>query len=60
MAEAAASGTDYAFRVDGGEPLPDPRSPWQPLGSEGPSRTYDHAPSRGRTGAGGAARCAAR
>ena len=36
--EAAASGTDYVFRVDGGEPLPDPRSPWQPLGSEGPGR----------------------
>jgi len=44
--EAAASGTDYAFRVDGGEPLPDPRSPWQPLGSEGPSRTYDHGAFR--------------
>ena len=42
LAEAAATGTDYAFRVDGGEPLADPRSPWQPLGSEGPSRTYDH------------------
>jgi maltooligosyltrehalose trehalohydrolase len=42
LPEAAASGTDYAFRVDGGEPLADPRSPWQPLGSEGPSRTYDH------------------
>ena len=42
LPEASASGTDYAFRVDGGEPLPDPRSPWQPLGTEGPSRTYDH------------------
>ena len=46
LAEAAATGTDYAFRVDGGEPLADPRSPWQPLGSEGPSRTYDHGAFR--------------
>ena len=46
LPEAAASGTDYAFRVDGGEPLADPRSPWQPLGSEGPSRTYDHGAFR--------------
>jgi maltooligosyltrehalose trehalohydrolase len=42
LPEASASGTDYAFRVDGGEPLPDPRSPWQPLGIQGPSRSYDH------------------
>ncbi|HXC85698.1 MAG TPA: malto-oligosyltrehalose trehalohydrolase [Trebonia sp.] len=36
-------GTDYAFRLDGGEPLADPRSPWQPSGPSGPSRTYDHS-----------------
>ena len=24
---------DYAFRLDGGQPLPDPRSPWQPRGA---------------------------
>lgn len=35
-------GTDYAFALDGGEPLPDPRSPWQPAGVHGPSRTVDH------------------
>jgi maltooligosyltrehalose trehalohydrolase len=35
-------GTDYAFRVDGGEPRPDPRSVWQPHGVHGPSRRYDH------------------
>ncbi len=35
-------GTDYAFSLDGGEPLPDPRSPWQPRGIAGPSRTVDH------------------
>jgi len=34
---------DYAFRIDGGPPLPDPRSPWQPRGVDGPSRTFDPA-----------------
>jgi maltooligosyltrehalose trehalohydrolase len=34
---------DYAFRVDGGPPLPDPRSAWQPRGVHGPSRTFDAA-----------------
>ncbi|MGV1008876.1 MAG: malto-oligosyltrehalose trehalohydrolase [Dermatophilaceae bacterium] len=34
---------DYAFRVDGGDPLPDPRSGWQPYGVHGPSRTVDTA-----------------
>jgi maltooligosyltrehalose trehalohydrolase len=33
---------EYAFVVDGGEPAPDPRSPWQPSGVHGPSRTVDH------------------
>jgi maltooligosyltrehalose trehalohydrolase len=32
---------DYAFRLDGGAPLPDPRSPWQPRGVHGPSRSFD-------------------
>jgi maltooligosyltrehalose trehalohydrolase len=40
--EAAGPGTDYWFVVDGSEPLPDPRSPWQPEGIEGPSRVIDH------------------
>jgi malto-oligosyltrehalose trehalohydrolase len=39
-------GTGYAFRLDGGDPLPDPRSPWQPSGPDGPSRTYDHSAFR--------------
>src|SRR5690606_10533181 len=34
-------GTDYWFAVDGGPPRPDPRSPWQPHGVHGPSRTFD-------------------
>lgn len=28
-------GTDYAFRLDGEGPLPDPRSAWQPCGVDG-------------------------
>ncbi|KWX04334.1 malto-oligosyltrehalose trehalohydrolase [Carbonactinospora thermoautotrophica] len=39
----ARHGTDYVFRLDGGEPLPDPRSPWQPHGVHGPSRFVDHS-----------------
>jgi maltooligosyltrehalose trehalohydrolase len=42
--EEAGHGTDYAFRVDGGDPTPDPRSGWQPRGVHGPSRVFD--PSR--------------
>ena len=38
-----AHGTDYAFRLDGGEELPDPRSPWQPAGVHGRSRVFDAA-----------------
>ncbi len=38
----APPGTDYAFRLDGGEPLADPRSLRQPYGPAGPSRTYSH------------------
>ncbi|WP_030242374.1 malto-oligosyltrehalose trehalohydrolase [Streptomyces sp. NRRL S-350] len=42
---------DYAFRLDGGPPLPDPRSAWQPHGPDGPSRPVDHAAFRwSRTG----------
>ena len=37
----AGHGTDYAFRIDGGDPRPDPRSAWQPSGVHGPSRIYD-------------------
>ena len=38
----AGPGTDYAFRLDGGEPRPDPRSSWQPQGVHAPSRLVDH------------------
>jgi maltooligosyltrehalose trehalohydrolase len=40
--EELPPGTDYAFSLDGGDPLPDPRSAWQPAGIDGPSRTVDH------------------
>jgi maltooligosyltrehalose trehalohydrolase len=35
-------GSDYAFSLDGSEPLPDPRSHWQPSGVFGWSRAVDH------------------
>lgn len=35
-------GADYAFRVDGQGPFPDPRSAWRPAGIDGPSRWIDH------------------
>lgn len=36
-------GDDYAFVLDGGDPLPDPRSLHQPNGVHGPSRVVDPA-----------------
>lgn len=38
---ALEHGEDYAFVLDGGAALPDPRSPWQPSGVHGPSRHFD-------------------
>ena len=35
-------GSDYGFCLDGGAPLPDPRSSWQPHGPSAPSRVVDH------------------
>lgn len=43
---ALPPGTDYGFRLDGGPARPDPRSPWQPVGVHGPSRTFDADPGR--------------
>src|SRR5580700_6029613 len=38
----ADNGSDYAFLLDHDPtPYPDPRSPWQPGGVQGPSRLYD-------------------
>jgi 1,4-alpha-glucan branching enzyme len=40
---ATHEGTDYGFLLDDDEqPLPDPRSRWQPHGVHGLSRVYDH------------------
>lgn len=40
--DALPPGTDYGFSLDGGPVRADPRSPWQPFGTAGPSRTVDH------------------
>jgi maltooligosyltrehalose trehalohydrolase len=37
------SRADYGFSLDGGPPLPDPRSPYQPHGVHGLSRPVDHS-----------------
>ncbi|MGZ4392803.1 MAG: alpha-amylase family glycosyl hydrolase, partial [Gaiellaceae bacterium] len=37
----AGPGDDYLLSVDGGRPLPDPCSRWQPNGLRGPSRVLD-------------------
>ncbi|HEX6487853.1 MAG TPA: alpha-amylase family glycosyl hydrolase [Candidatus Dormibacteraeota bacterium] len=36
-------GTRYAIRLDGDDPLPDPRSPWQPDGVHAYSAWVDHS-----------------
>lgn len=38
-----AAGDDYEVVLDGGQPLPDPCSRWQPEGIRGPSRVVDPA-----------------
>lgn len=38
----AAAGTRYFFEIDGSEPIPDPRSAFQPEGINGPSQIVDH------------------
>ena len=40
---SAVPGDDYAFSLDRGKRMPDPRSPWQPDGVHGPSRLLDHS-----------------
>jgi maltooligosyltrehalose trehalohydrolase len=44
--EEAVPGTEYSFELDGGEPIPDPRSPFQPKGIHGPSQLVDHTKFR--------------
>ncbi|MGH9065907.1 MAG: malto-oligosyltrehalose trehalohydrolase [Acidimicrobiales bacterium] len=43
VGRAVQAGDDYSFSIDGGEPLPDPRSASQPAGIDGPSRVVDHS-----------------
>ena len=40
------TGADYGYCLDGGDPLPDPRSRWQPDGVHGLSRLVDHGAFR--------------
>ncbi len=40
--ELATPGVDYAFVLNEGRPLPDPRSAWQPYGVHGVSRLIEH------------------
>lgn len=44
-------GSDYAFILDGRDPLPDPRSRWQPYGAQAASRVVDHSRFRWTDGA---------
>jgi maltooligosyltrehalose trehalohydrolase len=39
--DTAGDGTDYAFQLDGGDPVPDPRSRSQPAGVHGRSRVVE-------------------
>ncbi len=41
--EAARPGDLYRFVLDNGQPLPDPRSAFQPQGVNGPSQIVDHS-----------------
>jgi maltooligosyltrehalose trehalohydrolase len=41
--EGAGTGNQYSYRIDGGEPRPDPASRFQPQGVHGPSAVVDPA-----------------
>lgn len=41
FATELAAGTNYLLSIDGGQPLPDPRSAAQPWGVHGPSQVFD-------------------
>ena len=54
VVDGVGHGDRYRFRLDGGEPLADPASGWQPDGVHGPSAVVDPSPvrvDRRRTGA---------
>jgi maltooligosyltrehalose trehalohydrolase len=44
--QVEAEAIEYAFSLDGGPPLPDPRSHWQPHGVHGSSRVVNHSAFR--------------
>lgn len=46
VAPPEAGGARYQYILDDGDPLPDPRSRWQPEGVHGPSETVDAAALR--------------
>lgn len=56
----AGHGTDYRFRLDGGEPLPDPGPGGSPRGSSGPAGSTTTTGSSGTTTCGTAVPCPAR
>ncbi len=43
FSEHIQHGLDYKFSIDGKDPLPDPRSGWQPYGVHGYSRYVEHS-----------------
>ena len=43
IVDKAAAGDRYSYRIDGGSPLPDPASRFQPDGVHGPSQVIDPA-----------------
>ncbi len=43
LSEPVAANEDYAFIINDGKPLPDPRSAQLPYGVHGPSRQVDHS-----------------
>ena len=51
-AERAELEAGYRFSLDGGEPVPDPRTRWQPEGVHGPSHPVDSALLREIAGTG--------
>ncbi len=41
LVAGAGHGSDYAYALDGSDPLPEPRSRWQPAGVHAASRVWD-------------------
>ena len=43
LVDGVGPGARYRYRIDGGEPMPDLASRWQPEGNDGPSMVVDNA-----------------